>query len=60
MAAAVRHFVRCGHCYRPATATVYRRTLLRRFAGLPAERFVVCGEHLRSYSRPSRWRRDAG
>jgi hypothetical protein len=54
---ATRPFVRCGHCYRQATATVYRRTLLRKMAGLPAERFLVCGHCLPRYSRPPRRRR---
>ena len=48
---------RCGHCYRPATATVVRHTGLRKAFGLPAETFAVCGSCLPRYSRPSRWRR---
>lgn len=47
----------CGHCYRPATGIVYRRTALRRALGLPAARVPCCTSCVRRYRRPSRWRR---
>jgi len=32
----------CGHCYRPATSTIYRQTWVRRLLRLPAEARQVC------------------
>lgn len=48
----------CGHCYRPATTTVYRRPPWRKLVGLPAEARFSCADCLgRHYRRSSRWRR---
>jgi hypothetical protein len=58
---ATRVFVtrpQCGTCYRPAVATVYRRSPLRRALGLRATARQSCLPCIeRHYKRPSRWRR---
>lgn len=44
----------CGHCYRPATGSVYRRPAWRRVMRLPAVAVPCCSHCVGRYRRAGR------
>lgn len=51
----------CGHCYRPAVGSVYRRPAWRRVARLPAVAVPCCASCVtKQYGRRPRWGRRRG